>query len=118
MEQIKTRSMRNIEEKMAGLDERSLRYRILQDAKNFKTSWVSLGRALYTVWKDKLYKEWDYSTFDIYTSREIGLRKQTALKLLRSYYFLEKEEPRYLSEHYAESAEAANIPGYEAIDGA
>jgi hypothetical protein len=116
MEQLKTKSMRNIEEKMTGLDENSLRYRILQDAKNFKTSWVSLGRALYAVWKDKLYKEWGYSTFDIYTSREIGLRKQTALKLLRSYYFLEKEEPQYLTSDYTESAEAANIPGYEAID--
>jgi len=116
MEQLKTKSMRNIEEKMAGLDENSLRYRILEDAKNFKTSWVSLGRALYAVWKDKLYKEWDYSTFDIYTSREIGLKKQTALKLLRSYYFLEKEEPQYLTVDYTESAAAANIPGYEAID--
>ncbi len=116
MEQLKTKSLRNIEEKMADLDENSLRYHILQDAKNFKTSWVSLGRALYTVWKDKLYKEWDYSTFDIYTAREIGLKKQTALKLLKSYYFLEKEEPQYLAQDYTESAEAANIPGYKAID--
>lgn len=116
MEQIKTKSVRNIEEKMAGLDENSLRYRILQDAKNFKTSWISLGRALYAVWKDKLYKEWGYTTFDIYASREIGLRKQTAVKLLRSYYFLEKEEPQYLKEDYTESVTAANIPGYEAID--
>lgn len=116
MEHLKTKSLQNIEEKMAGLDENSLRYHILQDAKNFKTSWVSLGRALYAVWKDKLYKEWGYTDFDLYTSREIGLRKPTALKLLRSYYFLEKEEPEYLTRDYAESAQAANIPGYEAID--
>jgi len=116
MEHLKTKSLQNIEEKMAGLDENSLRYRILEDAKNFKTSWVSLGRALYAVWKDKLYKEWGYTDFDLYTSREIGLRKPTALKLLRSYYFLEKEEPEYLTRDYAESAPAANIPGYEAID--
>jgi hypothetical protein len=88
----------------------------LESAKSFKTSWVELGQALYSVWKDKLYKEWEFGTFDAYTSREIGIRKQTALKLLRSYYFLEKEEPRYLRQDYLESADAATVPGYESID--
>ena len=116
MDTARSRSMKNIEEKMQGLDENSLRYHILESAKSFKTSWVELGRSLYSAWKDKLYKEWGYDTFDNYVSREIGIRKQTALKLLRSYYFLEKEEPAYLREGYAESNEAANIPGYETID--
>lgn len=108
--------MKNIEEKMQGLDADSLRYHILESAKNFKTSWVELGRSLYSAWKDKLYKEWGHSTFDNYVKTEIGIRKQTALKLLRSYYFLEKEEPAYLRQDYAESNEASSIPGYEAID--
>jgi len=112
----KSRSLKGIEEKMQGLDSSSLRYHILESAKNFKTSWVELGRALYTVHKDKLYKEWGYSSFDNYASREIGVRKQTALKLLRSYYFLEKEEPAYLKEDYVTEAKAAVIPGYESID--
>jgi len=116
MEQIKTKSLRNIEERMSGIEEGSLRYRVLEDAKNFKTSWVNLGRALYSVWRDKLYREWGYNSFDAYTAREIGLKKQTAVKLLRSYYFLEKEEPHYLSADYSESQTPANIPGYEAID--
>jgi hypothetical protein len=75
-----------------------------------------LGRALYTVSKDKLYKEWGYSSFDIYTAREIGIRKQTAMKLVRSYYFLEKEEPLYLKKDYVESTEASSIPSYESVD--
>lgn len=108
--------MKNIEEKMQGLDQEGLRYHILESAKNFKTSWVELGRSLYSAWKDKLYKEWGYNTFDNYVKSEIGIRKQTALKLLRSYYFLEKEEPGYLRQDYAESNEASQIPGYEAID--
>jgi hypothetical protein len=116
MDGVKTKSVRVIEEKMEGLDTGSLRYHILESAKNFKTSWVELGRALYSVWKDKLYKEWGYSTMDAYTAREIGIRKQTAMKLLKSYYFLEKEEPRYLSRDYAQSAETAAIPSYESID--
>lgn len=101
---------------MEHMDNDSMRQHALQCAKNFKTSWVDLGRVLYSVWKDKLYKNWGYSTFDAYTSKEINIRKLTALKLLRSYYFLEKEEPEYLKEEYAQSTDAASVPSYEAID--
>ncbi|MCX5709564.1 MAG: hypothetical protein NT088_02395 [Candidatus Omnitrophica bacterium] len=110
------RSLDNIEQKMKELDTNSLRYHILENAKSFKTSWVELGRALYTVWKDKMYKDWGYGTLDAYTGKEIGIRKQTAMKLLKSYYFLEKEEPHYLRPDYVNSADAATVPGYESID--
>jgi len=116
MSLARSRSTQMLEERMQGLDQSSLRYHALESAKNFKTSWVELGRVLYTVYKDKLYKEWGFGNFDIYTSREIGIRKQTALKLLRSYFFLEKEEPTYLKEGYAESQDAASVPGFESID--
>jgi len=116
MQAYKTKSLENLEQKMQGVDTASLRYHILENAKSFKTSWVELGRALYSVSKDKLYKEWGYSSFDIYTSKEIGIRKQTAMKLLRSYYFLEKEEPAYLKEEYVENSDAGTIPSYESID--
>jgi len=116
MDTLKTKALKNIEERMENLDVNSLRYRILESAKNFKTSWINLGRALYSAWKDKLYKDWGYSTFDTYTSREIGIRKQTAMRLLKSYYFLEKEEPEYLKKDYWESASVAVVPAYEAID--
>jgi hypothetical protein len=113
---IKTKSLENIEEQMEQLDKSSFRYHVLESAKNFKTSWIELGRALYTVFKDKLYKEWGFGSFDIYTAREIGIRKQTAMKLLRSYYFLEKEEPLYLKEDYANSQNVVLVPSLESID--
>ncbi|MFA6378256.1 MAG: hypothetical protein WCX16_00560 [Candidatus Omnitrophota bacterium] len=94
----------------------SMRDVALEASKSFKSSWVELGRVLYSIWKDKLYKEWNYQQFDIYVSKELGIRKQTSLKLLRSYYFLEKEEPMYLQKEYADDAEAKEIPSYEAID--
>jgi len=112
----KPKSLQNIEEKMSGLDAGSLRYHVLESAKNFKTSWIELGRSLYSVWKDKLYKDWGFSTFDAYTAKEIGIKKPTAMKLLRSYYFLEKEEPVYLKDDYVESADTAKVPSYEAVD--
>ncbi len=116
MSSYKSRSLDNLEQKLQSVEENSLRHHILQNAKNFKTSWVELGRALYTAWKDKLYKEWGYDNFDTYTSKEIGIRKQTAVKLLKSYFFLEKEEPQYLQEEYTQGADASVVPTYESID--
>jgi hypothetical protein len=105
-----------IEEKMENLDQNSVRYQILNNAKSFKTSWIELGRGLYSVFKDKMFKEWGYNSFDTYAAKEIGIRKDTALKLLRSYFFLEKEEPAYLKKDYLESCDAAATPSYEAVD--
>lgn len=116
MTRLHTKSLERIEERMGTVEEGSLRYRILQSVKSFKTSWIELGQALYTVWKDKLYKEWGYLTFDAYTSKEIGIRKQTALKLLKSYYFLEKEESVFLKQEYIESKDPATVPSYESVN--
>ena len=94
----------------------ALRQKILTSSKDFKTSWVSLGQALYTVWKDKMYKNWGYDTFDAYTSKEVGIKKQVAMKLLKTYYFLEKEEPDYLQKDYHQSRPPATVPDYDAIN--
>jgi hypothetical protein len=112
----RVKALDRIEEKLRDISDNPLRRQILESAKSFKTSWIDLGRALYSVWKDRLYKEWGYNNFDTYTSKEIGIRKQTSMKLLRSYYFLEKEEPEYLKGQHAESSDTALLPGYEAID--
>lgn len=111
---IKSKSLENIEEKLENIDKNSFRYHVLKSAKDFKTSWIELGRALYEVWKDKLYKEWGYAHFDAYTAKEIGIKKLTAMKLLRSYYFLEKEEPQYLKNDNQENIAAA--PSLEAVE--
>ena len=116
MDKFKTRSIEKIESKMGGVEKDSLRYHILESAKNFKTSWIQLGQALYSVWKDKSYKEWGYLTFDAYTSKEIGIKKPTAVKLLKSYYFLEKEEPSILRREYSESARPSSLPSYESVN--
>lgn len=116
MESVKTKSIKNIERKMEGMDVETMRYQVLQNVKSFKASWINLGQSLYTVWKDKLYKNWGYNTFDTYTSKEIGIRKQTALKLLKSYFFLEKQEPQYLRKDHNDELPAATVPTYESVD--
>jgi hypothetical protein len=112
----RTKSIRRIEQRIEEFSDNPLRRQILEAAKNFKTSWIELGRSLYCVWKDRLYKEWGYNNFDMYASKEIGIRKQTAMKLLRSYYFLEKEEPDCLRSQYSDRAKVNTLPTYESID--
>lgn len=116
MERVKTKALESIERKMENVEKDSIRYRILECAKSFKASWLDLGQALYTVWKDKLYKGWGYVTFEAYTAKEIGIRKETALKLLKSYYFLEKEEPAYLGKARSDSTRPTAVPSLESVN--
>ncbi|MDD4957306.1 MAG: hypothetical protein PHH49_07290 [Candidatus Omnitrophica bacterium] len=115
-EEHKTKAIERIERQMEDIDEGSIRYKVLDCARRFKSSWMELGQTLFSVWKDKLYKEWGYSEFDTYVLKEIGIRGQTAGKLIRSYSFLEREEPAYLVHRKEDGADTAKMPTYEAVD--
>jgi len=93
-----------------------LRSQIREHSKNFKTSWVNLGQALYSVWKDKVFYAWGYDKFEYYVEQEVGLPKQLSVKLLKSYFFLEQEEPDYLKREFNEMRAASQIPSYEAVN--
>ncbi|MBL8013410.1 MAG: hypothetical protein JNN05_06130 [Candidatus Omnitrophica bacterium] len=93
-----------------------LRQEILVHTKGFKTSWISLGQALYQVWRDKLYHGWGFEEFEHYIVQELGMRKQTAMKLVKTYFFVEQEEPAYLKEEYRDSREATVVPSHEQLD--
>ncbi|MEE8380752.1 MAG: hypothetical protein V3R78_02585 [Thermodesulfobacteriota bacterium] len=112
----KTKAISHIESKMTGLDESSLRYQTLQSAKRFKTSWVELGQYLHTVWREKHYKSWGYVSFESYCTKETGIRPSTALKLLRSYYFLERDEPAFLKEKLIDSDKVVELPNFRSVD--
>lgn len=109
-----TKAIQRLEDRMESLQPGTLRYETLQAAKRFKSSWVELGRMLWTVFSEKKYREWRYLTFEAYCSKEIGIRTATAKKLLHSYYFLEKEEPTVLKRLTEESP--ANLPSAEAVN--
>lgn len=112
----KTKTISQIEERMEELDETSLRYRVLQSARNFKTSWIELGNYLQTVFQEKHYKRWGYTSFESYCSREIAIKTTTALKLLRSYYFLESEEPAFLKEKLSDRGKVVSLPSVDSVD--
>ena len=69
---------------------------VLDATRDFKSSWRNLAKALQVVWNEKHYIKWGYETFDQYTAKEVNIRKNTAMKLIRSYVFLKKEGDLYL----------------------
>lgn len=109
-----SKAIKQLEERMAALEPGTLRHETLEAAKRFKSSWIELGRLLWTVWSQKSFREWGFLTFDAYCAKEIGIRAATAKKLLHSYYFLEKEEPALLKRLEAEPP--ANLPSPDAVN--
>lgn len=93
-----------------------LRNNLTHNAKNFKTSWIFLGQALYTVWRDKLFHAWGHEKFEDYVVNELGMKNTLAMKLVKTYFFVEQQEPEYLQKEFAEGREAAVIPSYEPLD--
>ena len=101
---------------LAELQTGELREKTLEVAKRHKASWIELGQYLYTIYKDKHYKDWGYLEFETYVSRELKLKQTTAVKLLKSYYFLEKEEPHVLETQHKDSSEQKLLPSYESVN--
>ncbi|MCA9409033.1 MAG: hypothetical protein KC733_10110 [Candidatus Omnitrophica bacterium] len=94
----------------------TLKEQVVQYSKDFKTSWVNLGQVLWTIWEDKIYYTWGYEKFEYFTEKEIGIKKNVALKLLKTYSFIEQNEPAYLDKEFSDNREALKVPGYEEIN--
>ncbi len=85
-------------------------------SQQYKTAWIQLGQALYTVHKEKGYREWGYLSFQAYCVKELGLKEITANKILKSYSFLEKEEPRFVQREYLEEEKPEKVPNFESVN--
>lgn len=113
---MKSRSLERIEEKLQTLDETSYRYRVLETCRQFKTSWIQLGEALFACHRDKMYIEWGFTTFEGYCLKELGIKQTTASKLLKSYHFLETEEPEYIEKVRGEVEPAQKHPDLDSVN--
>lgn len=109
-----SKAIQRLDAQLSQVPPGTLRYEALETAKRFKGSWIDLGRVLWSVYKDKAFREWGYLTFDAYCLKELGLRAATAKKLLHSYSFLEREEPVVLKR--VREDPAARLPHYEAVN--
>ncbi|MBF0618608.1 MAG: hypothetical protein HQL19_00390 [Candidatus Omnitrophica bacterium] len=94
---------------------KELRARAAEGAKGFKTSWLELAQTLYAISRDKLYQYWGYEKFDQYSERELGIKKSMALKLVKTYAFVEQQEPAMLQDSYVEGREANALPELDAV---
>ncbi len=111
-----SKTIQEIEGKMDGLDPASLRFQVLESVKKFKGNWLELGSYVNLVRKSQSFKKWGFPTFQVYCTRELKLKELTVNKLLRSYRFLQKEEPGFLSSALEEETPTAEIPDYESVD--
>lgn len=111
-----SKSLDAIQSRMEGLSPASYRYRALDAAKHFKSSWIELGQLLYSIHRDKLFRDWGYLTFDAYCAKEVGIRRNTAVKLLKSYAFLEREEPAFLKSETLDERKPDKIPSLDSVN--
>ncbi len=84
----------SITQKIKDVAPGSLRHAVLLSAKRFKSTWVELGKLLVQVRDQAKFEEWGYESFEVYCSRELHIRKQTADKLTRSFSFLSRHETK------------------------
>ncbi len=98
------------------LNSKEMRAMVLAGAKDFKACWLKLSQALYAVHRDKLYEYWGYDSFENYVEREVGIKKPMALKLVKTYAFVEQQEPQCLHEKFFEERDPSVLPEFEAVN--
>lgn len=91
-----SRAELSIMHRMASLEPDSPRYRALEAALAFKSSWIILGEHLTTVARMGLWRGWGYASFERYCAEEVHVSAATAKKLVRSFQWLGEEAPEYL----------------------
>lgn len=82
--------------RMASLDPDTPRFRVLEAALAFKSSWIILGEHLADVLRTGLWKGWGYASFERYSTDELHVLPATAKKLVRSFQWLGSEAPEFL----------------------
>lgn len=93
-----------------------IREKAVEIARRHKASWIELGRYLYQIQKNKMFKYWGYLEFDHYVQKELGIRPNTGAKMLRSYQFLERDEPRVIQSHLSDKESPRTIPHMDSVN--
>lgn len=95
-----------------------LRRKTLEAARRHKASWIELGQYLYTIYKAKHFRSWGFLSFETYCVKELSIKQTTASKLLKSYSFLEKEEPHLIHSHETTDVDEnpGKFPDYESVN--
>jgi len=103
----------DIQKKAQSVPPGTFRHTVLVSAKRFKSTWAELGKLLVQVRDEAKYEEWGYPSFEAYCLKELHIKKQTALKLTRSFSFLAKHEP---PEAVKEEDFPQRAPAFEVVE--
>jgi hypothetical protein len=103
----------DIEKKAASVPPGTFRHTVLVAAKRFKSTWAELGKLLVQVRDENLWEPWGYNSFEAYALKELHIKKQTVLKLTRSFSFLAKHEA---PEEVAQPDFPQKAPPFEVIE--
>lgn len=90
----------------------AFREEVLHAARAFKASWTGLARVLTRVRDEALWENWGFPSFEAYCTRELHIRKATALKLTRSWSFLDRHERHWKPE----ASDARPAPAFEVVE--
>lgn len=96
------------------LDPETTRAKAVCAIRDFRSSWIDLGHVLCEVAYGGDYKDWGYNDFELYCTSELGLKKNTAKKLMVSYQYMKGREPELLQS--AESGETKTLPDYTTVE--
>jgi len=108
-------TMKRVERKFGSMSPDSLRHKVLAAVRNFRASWLELGKLLHEVAYDNIYRQWGYEEFDIYCAQELGLKRPTVKKLLLSYNYMRQHEPERLSAYGQRGDAETHIPDYQTV---
>jgi hypothetical protein len=103
----------DLQKKAQSVPPGTFRHTVLVSAKRFKSTWAELGKLLVQVRDEAKYEEWGYPSFEAYCLKELHIKKQTALKLTRSFSFLAKHEP---PEAVTEEDFPQKAPAFEVVE--
>ncbi len=111
-------SVDKIDARLGKLDPGTLRHQVMLALRQFRASWIELGRLLNDVVYGGDYKEWGYDDFEVYCARELGLKKPTVQKLMISYNYMKKYESKRLHdfEDDKEKAAVSGIPDFQTVE--
>jgi hypothetical protein len=90
----------------------AFREEVLRAARAFKASWTGLARVLTRVRDEALWESWGFPSFEAYCTQELHIRKATALKLTRSWSFLDRHERHWKPE----APDARPAPAFEVVE--
>jgi len=96
--------------------EEEIRGKTLQTAKSYKASWIELGSYLQTIYKDKMYKNWGFLAFETYCKKELGMKEAMASKIIKSFAFLEAEEPKLTKPEFFQEEKSQPVPDLDALN--